>query len=199
MATRADGVPAAARAVAVERPLETSIGLGVGLFLISEAFLFGTLFIIYYYLRAHAVEWPPLGIEPHLSTAAINTVILLSSSVTVSYAGRAIRGGSTTALARWLTATIVLGALFLVLKMYEWSTNVFAASDHAYGSIYYTLTGFHALHVLIGLLILGALLMRARARLFSRQRHLAVELGSLYWHFVDGVWLLVFATIYLVR
>jgi cytochrome c oxidase subunit III len=190
---------ARAHVVAAERPLETPIGLGVGLFLVSEAFLFGALFIIYYYLRAHTLIWPPAGIEPHLATALVNTVILLSSSVTVSRAGRAIRSGSASGMARWLTATLVLGGAFLALKMYEWASNVFGPADYAYGSIYYTLTGFHAVHVLVGLGILGALLVRTRAGLFSAHRHLAVELGSFYWHFVDGIWVLVFATIYVVR
>ncbi|MBI3964221.1 MAG: heme-copper oxidase subunit III [Chloroflexi bacterium] len=190
---------ARAHLAATERPLQTPIGLGMVLFLISEAFLFGSLFIIYYYLRAYTATWPPAGVEPHFETALANTVILLSSSATVSLAGRAIHKGSVAGLSGWLTVTIVLGTAFLAIKMYEWSSNAFGPADHAYGSIYYTLTGFHALHVLIGLGFLGALLMRTRAGRFSAQRFLAVELGALYWHFVDAVWVLVFATIYLVR
>lgn len=183
-----------------QKPLATPVGLGVLWFLISEAFLFGSLFIIYYYLRAYTLpHWPPEGVELHLTTALVNTAILLASSITFSLASRAIRLGSVSGLVSWLAVTLLLGATFLAIKMYEWSSNTFGPSDHAYGSIYYTLTGFHALHVLIGLLIIGALIVRGLGGRFSAKRYLAVEIGSMYWHFVDLVWLFVFSTIYLVR
>jgi cytochrome c oxidase subunit 3 len=186
-------------AVAAERPLASPVGLAVGLFLLSEAFLFGSLFIIYYYLRMHTHHWPPEGAEVHLVSGGINTGVLLLSSLTVSLAVGAIQRDRVQAAVAWLGATLGLGALFFGIKMFEWATNTFGPADHAYGSIYYTLTGFHALHVLVGLGIIGALLTRTLKGRFSSRRFLGMELGTLYWHFVDGVWLLVFATIYLVR
>ncbi|MBI3977041.1 MAG: heme-copper oxidase subunit III [Chloroflexi bacterium] len=192
--------------LAAEKPLATSLGLGVAVFLVSEAFLFASLFIIYYYLRGNAhlhggvlAHWPPEGVEVHLATAAVNTAILLTSSLTSYLAVLAIRQGNAAGLVTWLGGTMILGTGFLAIKAVEWATNTFRPWDHAYGSIYYTLTGLHALHVLIGLLILGALLIRSLGGRFSAKRHLAVELGALYWHFVDVVWIAVFTTIYLVR
>jgi len=183
-----------------ERPLATSMGLGMALFLLSEAFLFGSLFIIYYYLRSHAPGlWPPEGVELHFAFSSANTLILLSSSVALHLGIRAIRRDDRRGLASALLLTILLGSVFLAVKLYEWSSNSFGPWDHAYGSIYYTLTGFHALHVFAGLGILGALLTRAWAGRFSARHHLAVELGGLYWHFVDVVWLAVYTTLYLVR
>ncbi len=187
-------------AIISEKPLATPMGLGMILFLISESFLFASLFIIYYYLRGYSLpHWPPAGVEVHLNVSTINTFVLLSSSLTVYLAVRAARRGNTSRLAVWLASTMLLGSVFIAIKLYEWATNSFGPWDHAYGSIYYTLTGLHALHVLIGLGILSALLGRTLAGRFSAQRHSAVELGSLYWHFVDLVWIFVFSTIYLVR
>lgn len=183
-----------------ERPFATPMGLGMVLFLVSETFLFGGLFIIYYYLRAKTTtHWPPEGAEPHLLTSGFNTVVLLVSSLAMYRAIGAIRKGNARRLGAWLATTIGLGGLFLAVKLYEWLTNGFGPWDHAYGSIYYLLTGTHALHLALGMGLLGALLLRARARRFSATHHLAVEVGGLYWHFVDAIWLMVFTTLYLVR
>ena len=182
--------------IAAERPLATPLGLGVALFLVSEAFLFGTLFIIYYYLRGQGhLAWPPAGVELHLSSAVVNTLVLLSSSVAISLGARAIRRGRVRTLALSLGATIGLGVVFLAVKLSEWGSNSFSPASHAYGSIYYTLTGFHALHIVIGLIILTALLIRTLAGRVSAQRHLAVELGSLCWPSGAAVAILVFLTI----
>lgn len=190
-----------ARGAAIrERPLATPVGLGMVLFLVSEGFLFGALFIIYYYLRAYSLpNWPPAGVELHLLIPTVNTFVLLASSLTFFLAIRSIRQGSPSALAGWLAGTAVLGVLFVGLKLYEWTSNTFGPWNHAYGSIYYTLTGFHAVHVLAGVGIVLALLVRALRGRFSATRHLAVEVGGLYWHFVDGVWLVVYSTIFLIR
>ncbi len=111
----------------------------------------------------------------------------------------AIRRGSRSGLMAGLIATMLLGITFLVITGWEWAIVPFRPWSHAYGSIFYTLTGFHALHVLIGILIMFVLLLRARRRRFSAERHLAVEVGGLYWHFVDLVWLIVFTSIYLIQ
>ena len=188
--------------LSAERPVATPAGLGMLFFLVSETFLFGALFIIYYYLRAHTyvpAHWPPEGVDLHLALGSLNTVVLLSSSVAMYRAIAAIRQGRSGGSAGWLAATAGLGTLFLAIKLSEWLTNGFGPWDHAYGSIYYMLTGTHALHLLIGLGVLTALWVRARAGCFSAERHLAVEVGGFYWHFVDAVWLAVYATIYLLR
>lgn len=182
------------------RPWQTTLYLGMVLFLISESFLFGSLFWTYYYLKGRLEPlWPPEGVHLAIGLASINTAILLSSSVAIQWAISSIRRGSQRGLVLGLLATILLGATFLIITGWEWTHLPFRPWSHAYGSIFYTLTGFHAAHVLGGLFILLALLVRALRGRFSRERYLAVEVGGLYWHFVDAVWLGVFSTIFLIR
>lgn len=189
----------AADAAARERPWQTTIYLGMLLFLVSEAFLFGSLFWVYYYLRDNTPDWPPAGTSLNTALASVNTAILLGSSGTMYLATAAIRRGSLPGLVAELTVTLLLGAVFLFNTGWEWVHSEFRPWDHAYGSIFFTLTGFHAAHVLGGLLIMLALLSRAVRGRFSQGRYLAVEVGGLYWHFVDLVWLGVFSSIFIIR
>ena len=189
----------AERAAAAERPWQSAVYLGMLLFLVSEAFLFGSLFWIYYYLKDNTPIWPPAGVDFGRALAVVNTAILLASSGTMYLATRAIRRGSLEGLVAELTVTFLLGALFLFNTGWEWWHLEFRPWDHAYGSIFFTMTGFHGLHVFAGLLIMLALASRALRGRFSPQRHLAVEVGGLYWHFVDLVWLGVFSTLFIIR
>ncbi len=189
----------AVRAAVPEKPWQTAVYLGMVLFLISEAFLFGSLFWTYYYLRDNTPEWPPAGVDLNTALVSANTAILLSSSAAMLWATRAIRQGSGAGLVAGLVATLLLGTTFLFISGWEWSHQEFRPWDHAYGSIFYTLTGFHGAHVLGGLLILLVLLIRALRRRFSRERYLAVEVGGLYWHFVDFIWIFVFTSIFVIR
>lgn len=173
--------------------------LGMALFIVSEAFLFGSLFWTYYYLRAKSwPAWPPADVHLELGLVTLNTVFLLASSVTISAAIAAIRRGSQGGLAGGLLATLVLGAAFLGITGWEWTHASFRPWSHAYGSTFYTLTGFHAAHVLAGLAILAALLVRTLRGHITAERRLALEVGSLYWHFVDVVWIAVYSTLFLV-
>jgi heme/copper-type cytochrome/quinol oxidase subunit 3 len=176
-----------------------TVYLGMVFFLISEAFLFGSLFWTYYYLRAKTVQWPPAGVTLDSNLAYVNTAILLSSSLVIWWAGRSIHRGRPGGLAAGLIATICLGIAFLGITGYEWSHETFRPWTHAYGSIFYTMTGFHALHVLAGVFLMLSLLARSLRGRFSAQKSLAVEVGSLYWHFVDFIWLIVFTTLCIVR
>lgn len=174
--------------------------LGMTLFIVSEAFLFGSLFWTYYYLRAKSwPDWPPEGAQLELGLVTLNTVLLLTSSVTMHAGADAIRRGSRRGLVFGLAATLALGAAFLTITGWEWTHAPFRPWSHAYGSTFYTLTGFHGAHVLGGLGVLAALLTRARGGRFTAERHLAVDVGGLYWHFVDAVWIAVYSTIFLVR
>lgn len=183
----------------IERPGLANVYWGMVFFLISEIFLFGNLFWVYFYLRAKTPIWPPEGAHLAVALMSVNTILLLASSVAMQWAIYAGRRGRRGELVGALWATILLGGAFLVIKGWEWTHSTFGPWDHAYGSIYFTLTGFHALHVLVGLLILAALLIRALNHRFSSERHLAVEVGGLYWHFVDIIWIFVFSSIFLVR
>lgn len=180
-----------------ERTWASPMRMGIVLFLVSEAFLFGSLFWTYYYLRAETSGWPP-G-HPSMTLASINTVLLLVNSVAVWWGGRAIRQGKERVLLLGLLVTFVLGSTFLGITAWEWTHETFRPWTHAYGSIFYTLTGFHALHVFGGVMLMLALLARTLRHQFSAERFVGVEVGSLYWHFVDLVWIFVFITIFVVR
>jgi heme/copper-type cytochrome/quinol oxidase subunit 3 len=184
---------------AEEKATPSRMKLGMVLFLISEAFLFGSLFTTYYYLRAEAPVWPPAGVRLDMVMAGINTLLLLSSSAVIWWAGGAIRKGSEKGLAIGLAVTISLAIAFLGITFYEWTHETFRPWTSAYGSIFYTLTGFHALHVFGGVLLLSSLLGRTLHHRFSSGRSLAIEVGSLYWHYVDFIWILVFTSLFIIR
>ena len=171
--------------------------MGILMFLISEAFLFGSLFWTYYYLRALTPGWPPQ--HPEATLAGINTVFLLVSSGTIWLGIRAIRKGNEKGLFFGLLATLLLGVAFLGMTFWEWTHEAFRPWTNAYGSIFYTLTGFHALHVFGGVLLMAALLTRTIKHRFSADRFTALEVGSIYWHYVDFIWILVFTTIFIIR
>jgi heme/copper-type cytochrome/quinol oxidase subunit 3 len=171
--------------------------MGMGLFLTSEAFLFGSLFWTYFYLRALTPSWPPQN--PASTLAGINTACLLAGSITVWLGNRAIRRGNERGLRMGLLATAILGTVFLGLTAWEWTHEVFRPWTDAYGSIFYTLTGFHALHVFGGVVLMLVLLNRASRHRFSASNFVAIDVGSMYWHFVDSVWILVFITIFIIR
>jgi cytochrome c oxidase subunit I+III len=178
-------------------PRSSPMRMGISLFVASEAFLFGALFWTYYYLRGLTPGWPPE--HPAAGLAAANTVLLVSSSVAVWLAGRAIRKRNERGLYAGLLVTAVLGAAFLGITGWEWVHEDFRPWTNAYGSTFYTLTGFHALHVFGGVVLMLALLTRTARHLFSADNFTAVQVGSIYWHFVDVVWLAVFTTIFIIR
>lgn len=172
--------------------------LGVRLAILSEVMLFGALFAVYFVIRAESAEWPPAkGLErPDLLLPGLNTLLLVSSSVTMQWAVRAARGGVRSSIGRWLGLTLLLGGIFIVIQGYEFATNGFGLSSGTFGSTFYVLTGFHGAHVLAGLGLIGVVANRARLGLVSADHHTAVEATSYYWHFVDVVWLFLFLTLY---
>jgi cytochrome c oxidase subunit 3 len=182
-----------------ERPDASTMRLGMVFFLISETFLFGSLFTTYYYLRAEAPVWPPVGVRLDTTLAIINTVLLLSSSGAIWWAGRSIRKDRAGGLASGLAVMLVLAATFLGITAFEWTHLSFRPWTSAYGSIFYTLTGFHALHVFAGILLMLSLLVRTLRHEFSSVNNTTVEVGSLYWHFVDFIWIIVFTTLFIIR
>jgi cytochrome c oxidase subunit 3 len=173
--------------------------LGVQLGILSEIMLFGALFAAYFVVRSQAPDWPPVGEleRPELLLPGLNTILLVSSSVTMQLAVRAVARNDHARLMRWLLASIVLGGIFLCVQVYEFATNGFGLSDGVFGSTFYTLTGFHGAHVLVGLLLIAMVANRARKGYVTAERHTAVEGVSYYWHFVDVVWLFLFSTLYI--
>lgn len=172
--------------------------LGVRLGILSEIMLFGALFAAYFVIRSDAPDWPPVeGLErPELLLPALNTLLLVSSSVTMWMAVRATHRDAHSRMMRWLIVTMVLGAIFLCIQVYEFATNGFGLSDGVFGSTFYTLTGFHGAHVLVGLLLILMVTNRARLGRINAHRDTAIEGVSYYWHFVDVVWLFLFSTLY---
>lgn len=177
--------------------------LGMVLFIASEVMFFGALFGAYYTLRARAAVWPPPGSpETDLIRPLILTAILLSSSVTQHFALGAAGRGARRALARWLWLTFSLGALFLVGEALEWRAlfdEGFVISSNVFGTLFFTITGFHGLHVVAGLTMLLLALKKTRIAPEGGQGTGALEAATLYWHFVDGVWLFVVVSLYVVN
>jgi cytochrome c oxidase subunit 3 len=176
--------------------------VGMLLFIASEIMFFGGLFATYFNARASvgAGEWhPPEGGHLDLPLAAVLTAILVASSFTMQFGVWAIRRGDVGKLRLWTAITLGLGILFLAGQLYDYSQLGFGISDGIFGTVFYTLTGFHGAHVFGGVVGLTIVLARALQGQFTARNHVAVEAVSMYWHFVDVVWIGVFSTIYLLR
>jgi len=170
---------------------------GVLALIVTEGSLFGYLLFTYFYLAAQSEQhWPPDGL-PVLLMPGVNTLILLASSVFVWACERCIQRR----LMRWSLASmalaLMLGIGFVVIQLNEWNKLTYDMTSNLYGSLYFTITGFHMLHVIVGLVILMVLLLWLALGYFDHRRYAAVTIGGLYWHFVDAVWLFVFTTLYL--
>lgn len=165
----------------------------------TEGILFAYLIFAYAYLGSQgpSVNWPPTGHPPPLLLATVATVLLLASSGTAEWGKRVARRGNL-GLARLAYAlTIALGCGFVALSGKEWSDKPFGLADDSYSSIYFLLTGTHLAHVAAGLIALLAVLGWSLAGRIQAGHDQHRTLATLYWHFVDAIWLLVFATIYL--
>ena len=171
---------------------------GVWTLIVTESALFGYLLFSYYYLILQTPEhWPPEG-KPRLFWSSLNTVILLSSSVFVWAGERFLRRRRRPLSLVALAVAIVLGAIFIGIQLMEWRDKGYGIASNLYGSLYYTITGFHLIHVAVGLVILSLLLLWTALGYFDEKRYATLTIGSLYWHFVDVVWLFIFSTFFLV-
>lgn len=191
----------APEALAAE-PAPRSIGWwGMVGFVTTEAALFAVLLGTFFYLRfQHGEPWPPREIErTELTVPLIMTAVLLPSSLPVVWAERGIRRGQPWRLRLGLTATIVMGLTFLSLQVMEYRTKLreFTLTTDVFGSLFYAITGFHGLHVAVGVLILSWVLAASLRGSFSSHKHERVSLAAIYWHFVDLVWVGILFTVYL--
>jgi cytochrome c oxidase subunit 3 len=164
----------------------------------TEASLFTYLLFSYYYLavQPHAPGTFPEGGAPPLGVAALNTVILLASSVAVGWAQLGIEHNRKWRLVAGLGTGALLGIVFLVIQWFEWGNRPFGLASTPYSSLYYVVTGFHMAHVVVGVLMLLALTFWSYQGMFNSRRFAHIHIGALYWHFVDAVWLAVFFTFY---
>jgi len=202
--TTAQGAPApsfSARIQSLNRPNVVSVGTII--WLSSELMFFAGLFAMYFVARANAEEWPPPPTELDVPFALVNTIILVASSFTCQYGVFAAERGDVFGLRRWYAITFVMGTIFVLGQMVEYHTLV---TEHAttiasssYGSVFYITTGFHALHVTGGLIAFVLLVGRTFLSRFTPAQATAAIVVSYYWHFVDVVWIGLFAVIYFIR
>jgi cytochrome c oxidase subunit 3 len=203
---------------------------GMVWFIFSEVMFFGAFFAVLFYTRLLAVPWlggeGAKGITALLWPAfhahwptngpgavggpfhpmeawgipALNTLILLSSAVAVTWAHRGLRLGNRARVVKGLAVAVALGGIFLALQGYEfhhaWTAQNLTLRSGIYGSTFYMLTGFHGLHVCVGAILLSVMMLRANAGHFTPENHFGFTAAAWYWHFVDAVWLALFLFVY---
>ncbi|MGH9245662.1 MAG: cytochrome c oxidase subunit 3 [Acidimicrobiales bacterium] len=176
----------------------SALGVGTIVWLASELMFFAGLFAAYFTLRSINDAWPPSDVDLELLRPAIFTGVLVASSFTMHGAVAAGRRRDRPSAIRWLALTGLLGGAFLANQGIEYAEASFSISSHAYGSMFFLMTGFHGLHVLGGLFFMlavaGVIAGRSRA-----PAEATVDMCAYYWHFVDVVWVGMFATIFLIR
>ncbi len=179
--------------------------LGMMLFIASEVMFFAALFAAYFNAKATLPVFPPEGTEfiNPIPIPLLATIILVISSFTMQWGTGRIRAGDRTGLNRAIAITLVLGVIFLGMQAYDYYLLIthddFGIDSGVYGTLFYTLTGFHGAHVLGGVIGLAVILSRGLAGQFSQKHHVAVEAVHYYWHFVDVVWILLFVVIYFIK
>lgn len=203
-ATSDPAAPAAERPAALIREVPTGRRpgwWGTMLFLLTDVAVFAALLASYFYLRFAAnTQWPPAGIEqPKLMKPAILTVLLLSSSAPMVWADLGIKKGDRRRLILGVALTFALGAAFLYVQYTEYADKLkhYTPSTNAYGSLFFTITGWHGLHVLVGLLGLLFLLVAAVSGRITKHHHARVRMIALFWHTVDAVWIAIVLTVYI--
>jgi len=183
--------------------VQKGLNLGVALFIVSEVFFFISIFWAYFHSAlAPTVElgahWPPAGIDPlnPFEIPLLNTIILLSSGATVTYAHHSLIQGNRKGVLLGILLTVFLALIFTGLQGLEYYEAPFTLSDGAYGSTFFFATGFHGLHVIIGTLFIAVAFFRILSYHLTDHHHLGFESSILYWHFVDVVWLFLYVSIY---
>ena len=191
-------------------PVQLGLRAGMALFIASEVMFFAAFFWAFFNASIYPITpledvwamaegiWPPEGIETFdaWSLPFLNTLILLLSGTTVTWAHHALLEGDEKGLIQGLGWTVLLGACFTALQAFEYSHAAFGFKDGIYATTFYLATGFHGLHVLIGTIFLAVCWLRARKGQFTKKHHLGFEFAAWYWHFVDVVWLFLFVFVY---
>lgn len=182
---------------AVPLVLDLANRYGMIFFIASEVMFFAAFFAAYFFLRAHNPVWPPVGIHLlPIYLPVINTLLLLSSGVTVTLAHHALLHNRRSEATLYTFLTWQLGLIFLVCQMVEYHHAGYTISSGVYGTIFFMLTGFHGFHVLLGSLMLMFVHYRLAHNDFTRHNHFYFEAAAWYWHFVDVVWIGLFLFVY---
>ena len=184
-------------------PVQDGLRMGMLLFIASEVMFFFAFFWAFFdaSIKPSPVlggVWPPDGLETlsPWGVPLLNTVVLLSSGATVTWAHHAIVAGARRSAIIGLVLTIGLAAFFTALQAFEYINAPFGISDGIYGSTFFLATGFHGIHVFVGTVFLTVCLVRLTLNHFTREHHFGFEAAAWYWHFVDVVWLFLFVTVY---
>ncbi len=171
---------------------------GMAMLIVTEAMVFVVLLAGYFFLRAASTEWPLADIEaPELELAIPMSFVLWGSSIPIFWAEASIRNGKQRPFKIGLLISFVMGLTFLLYTLYDFHELHFGWRDNAYGSIFYTIVGLHALHVFIGLGMNVVVQLKAWMGRYDKGRHASAEVFFLYWHFVDVVWLAVFPSLFI--
>jgi cytochrome c oxidase subunit III len=169
---------------------------GMMMLIVTEGALFFYLLFAYYYAAVqHQRNWLPEDL-PDFRLSLPDTILLLLSSAVVWRGESLIKQGRSGAAAIYLTVAALMGIVFVAIQALEWGTKKFTPFSSSYGSLYYTITGFHMAHVVAGVLILATLALWCALGYFNRIRSAPVSIGAIYWHFVDAIWLVLFFTFY---
>lgn len=193
------------------RIVRQGLRLGMAFFILSEVMFFFAFFYSFFHAKVFPVGildgvwaikegiWPPAGIKTFdpWELPFINTLILLLSGTTLTWAHHAVQHNQQKDLTKALALTIILGLTFTCLQAFEYSHAPFGFKQGIFASNFYMATGFHGLHVIIGTLFLGVCWFRARKGHFTPENHLGLEFAAWYWHFVDVVWLFLFVFVYI--
>jgi cytochrome c oxidase subunit III len=172
--------------------------LGMYLFIGSEIMLFGAFFTAYFFVRVvNGTPWPTPPFHLPVYLAFINTCILVTSSFTMHWALTSVKRNNPFGLRAGLLLTFLMGLTFLITQVAEYLRIGFNTGDGAFPTIFFCLTGLHGCHVFVGLTILLFMTIRAFRGHFDAAHHHGVEIGGIYWHFVDLMWILVFLTVYI--
>ena len=177
--------------------------MGMILFILSEVmFFFGFFWAFFHSALAPTPEigsvWPPQGIEVinAWGIPLLNTIILLTSGATITWAHHAIVAGNRRNAIIGFVLTLTLAVFFTMLQLFEYLEASFTISDSVYGSTFYMATGFHGIHVIVGTIFIAVAFVRLLQHHFTQEHHFGFEAAAWYWHFVDVVWLFLFVVIY---
>ena len=183
--------------------VQKGLTMGVSLFIVTEIFFFLSIFWAYFHSSlAPTVElgsqWPPVGVTAlnPMTVPLLNTVLLLSSGATVTYAHHALIEGNRRAAIVGAGLTILLAVMFTALQGLEYMEADFTIADGVYGSCFFFSTGFHGFHVIVGTAFIAVAFFRIINYHFTAEHHMGLESSILYWHFVDVVWLFLYAAVY---
>ena len=174
--------------------------LGWILFIASETMFFAAFFGFLFYTRFRATTWPPEGVPlpiHDLTLPAIMTVLLVTSGLTYTFAEWSLMAKKRGGMIVGLALTVLLGVIFLGIQYYEWTHSALKITDGLLGSGFFMLTGFHGIHVIIGVAFIAVNLFRALKGHFTPERHFAMQGAGWYWHFVDVVWIILLVVLYL--